>query len=96
MLIYAILLVLTAALRIGAQTVFPPPPPCITSKDDFGYVNGSLSSTQTFYNCLANIPDAPMLPSYYNNRFNGPVTFATGMTLTNLISVSHCPDDCIS
>lgn len=65
------------------------PPPCITSTDQFGYVNGSISSSQTFYNCLANIPDATLLPSYYNNKFNGIVYFSTAITLNNLISIDE-------
>lgn len=76
-------------LTVSRAQSYPPPPPCITSADELGYVNGSLSSTQTFYNCLANIPDASMMPSYYNNRMNGPTYFSSGMTLNNLIEVDE-------
>eukprot|EP01040_Poterioochromonas_malhamensis_P014778 gene14778-16414_t len=61
------------------------PPPCISSSDEFGYVNGSLSSTQTFLKCLNNIPDAAVYPTYYNNKMNGAVNFSVGLTLSNLI-----------
>ncbi len=63
------------------------PPPCISSSDEFGYVNGSLSSTQTFLKCLNNIPDAAVYPTYYNNKMNGAVNFSVGLTLSNLIKV---------
>ena len=65
-----------------------PPPPCITSSTQFGYVNGSLSSTETFVNCLKYIPDAAIFPSYYNNKINYVVPFSVGITLSNLIQVS--------
>lgn len=65
------------------------PPPCITNESELAYVNGKLSSTQTFYNCMANIPDSGMLASYYNNQLNGQVTFYTAMTLNNIINVDE-------
>ena len=67
---------------------YTPPPNCLQDPADFGYVNGSLSSTQTFLKCLANIPDAAMFPSYYNGMFNYIVGFSAGLTLSDLVNVS--------
>lgn len=67
----------------------PIPPLCINSEDELVYVNHSLSASQTFYNCLANVPDGGLLPSYYNGGMYGPITFSTGITLNNLIEVSQ-------
>ncbi len=76
-----------AIVSADATTTTTKPPPCISSSDEFGYVNGSLSSTQTFLKCLNNIPDAAVYPTYYNNKMNGAVNFSVGLTLSNLIKV---------
>lgn len=65
------------------------PPPCISNSSQLQYINGYISSTQTFLFCAENIPDAGMLPSYYNNAYNYIVTFSAALTLANLISVDE-------
>jgi hypothetical protein len=76
-------------IKYAISTTYPPPNPCISNESQLGYVNGTISATQTFLNCLSNIPDATMLPSFYNGVYNGIVNFAASLTLSNLISVSY-------
>jgi hypothetical protein len=63
------------------------PNPCISNAEEIIYENGTVSASQTFLQCLQNIPDSPLLPSFYNGKYNDAVTFYAQMTLSNLIEV---------
>lgn len=65
------------------------PPPCLTNESELGYVQNSLSATQTFYNCLNNVPDAAMIATFYNAQYNGQLRINTSITLNNLEYVNE-------
>lgn len=60
------------------------PSPCIFNDSQLAYVNGELSATQTFYNCLANVADPGMIPTYYNGSYHGVLLMNSTMVLNNL------------
>eukprot|EP01039_Chlorochromonas_danica_P002365 gene2365-2597_t len=62
----------------------PSPRPCLTNTSQLGYVFGELSATQSFYNCINRISDPAMIPTFYNNRYNGIFDLKTSITLNNL------------
>lgn len=66
------------------------PPPCV-SEDDlvFNNVTGSFSADQTFYNCMANIPDVASLPTFYNGKYHGCLSITTQLTLLNLVHIDE-------
>lgn len=65
----------------------PLPPPCINNISDLVYVNGQLSATGTFYNCLARVSDPMMIPTFYNNDFNGLLVVNNSITFNNIESL---------
>ncbi len=65
------------------------PPPCITNESQLAFINGSFSADATFYNCLANVPDAGSIASFYNGRYHGCSLYQSYITLLNLVKVSH-------
>ncbi len=71
-----------------ATNTLTTPPPCITDESQFGYINGMLSATQTFYNCLMEVTDPLSLPNFYNGTANGNVTVYTSIQLNNLHQVN--------
>jgi hypothetical protein len=68
---------------------YSPPNPCISNASQLVFVNTTISATKTFLQCVNNIPDATLLPSFYNGAYNGPVIFSAKVTLNDLIAV--CP-----
>ena len=72
----------------NADSSIPPPPPCINNESQIAYVNGIISATQTFYNCLANIAEPMSLPTIYNGSANGILSVLTSVQLNNLHEVS--------
>jgi hypothetical protein len=62
----------------------PPPPDCINDESEIQYVNGEISATKTFYNCLKNIAEPLSLPSIYNGTVNGVVDVLTSIQFNNL------------
>lgn len=69
---------------IMTQTASFLPPPCISNDSDVAYVNGMISATQTLYNCLANVADPGMIPSFYNGSYQETLVVNTSITLNNL------------
>lgn len=62
-------------------------PPCIDSEKDLAYVNGMLSETQTFYNCLQAITDPMSLPTKENGTVSGILPVYSSIQLNNLHEV---------
>jgi hypothetical protein len=84
---------LTPTRAPTAAPTFPPnyqlhPPPCINTEDDIAYVNGMISPTLTFYNCLANLGDPWSIPTFYNGTFNGLMLVYNSIQLNNLHQVT--------
>lgn len=77
--------------RECAQQMFDagdnPPSPCITNTTELVYVNGVFSADQTFYNCLANVPDSASMASFYGGKYHGCWVYRYGLTLLNLVKV---------
>lgn len=66
------------------------PDPCITSDDlVFNNKTGSFSADQTFYNCMANIPDVASMPTFFNGKYHGCMLILTQVTLLNLVQVNE-------
>lgn len=63
------------------------PPDCITDESEVAYVNGEISATQTFYNCIQNIPDPYNIPTFYNGTFNGVMIINNNIQVNNLHDV---------
>ena len=63
------------------------PPDCINNETQIVYVNGEISTTQTFYNCLGNIADPYNIPTFYNGTFNGVMMVQNSIQLNNLHDV---------
>lgn len=63
------------------------PPPCITNDTEVVRINGQVSFTATFANCLSNVADPLLPPNYYNNQFNGIVVVNTSIQLNNLLRI---------
>lgn len=59
-------------------------PPCISDPSELVYVKGMLSSTQTMANCMNNIADPGMLPTYSNGSYHGLTHINTTMVMNNL------------
>eukprot|EP00981_Chlorochromonas_danica_P012771 scaffold5387_cov251-Ochromonas_danica.AAC.21 len=74
----------TTTTSTAATTTIPSPRPCLTNASQLGYVFGELSATQSFCNCVNRISDPAMLPTFYNNRYNGIFDLKTSITLNNL------------
>ncbi len=83
----------------ATPTAFPPPAktttnyefkpdPCIRDESEIAYVNGIISPTQTFINCLNNIADPYSVPTFYNGSVNGVMIVYNSLQLNNLHSVS--------
>jgi hypothetical protein len=60
------------------------PPDCLTNETDIAYINGMISATQTFYNCLANVADPLNIPILYNGSVHGTMIINTSIQLNNL------------
>lgn len=65
------------------------PRPCIWNDSQLAYINGELSATQTFFNCLSNVADPGMLPTYYNGSYHGLLVMNSSMVLNNLERVNE-------
>lgn len=66
------------------------PPPCVTTDDlVFNNKTGSFSADQTFYNCMANIPDVSSMPTFFNGKYHGCMLISTQVTLLNLVRVDE-------
>lgn len=63
------------------------PPDCINNASQVAYVNGEISATQTFYNCVNNIADPYNIPTFYNGTFNGIMMIYTNIQVNNLHEV---------
>lgn len=63
------------------------PPECINNASQIAYVNGEISATQTFYNCVNNIADPYNIPTFYNGTFNGVMMVYTNIQVNNLHEV---------
>lgn len=80
---------LSPSIRPTSAPTPAPPPPCITNESDIAYVNGLISATQTFYNCLQNIADPMNIPTFYNGKFNGIMNIYSNIQLNNLHQVTQ-------
>lgn len=71
------------------------PDQCITNVSQLSFNDyGVFSTDQSFYNCLANVPDAANIPTYYGGKYHGCTFINAITTLLNLVKVSpptHCP-----
>lgn len=66
------------------------PPPCVANADlVYDNQTGAFSADQTFYNCMANIPDVASMPTFYNGKYHGCLMVLTQMTLLNLVRVDE-------
>ena len=58
--------------------------PCINNETQVVYLNGVISATQTFYNCVGNIQDPVMLPTFYNGSYSDVLVVNSTVTFNNL------------
>ncbi len=85
--------ILSPSIRPTSAPTSAPPPPCITNESDIVYVNGLISATQTFYNCLQSIADPMNIPTFYNGKFNGIMNIYSNIQLNNLHQVILQPNN---
>ena len=60
------------------------PAPCIKDESDIVYVDGLISFSQTMKNCLDHVADPLLIPTFYNNTFNGIILVNSSLQLNNL------------
>eukprot|EP01033_Poteriospumella_lacustris_P004249 gene4249-3032_t len=66
------------------------PDPCVYAEDMvFNNKSGAFSADQTFYNCMANIPDVASMPTFFNGKYHGCMLILTQVTLLNLVQVNE-------
>ena len=60
------------------------PPPCLSDESDIAYDKNLISFSQTMRNCLDNVADPLLIPTFYNSTFNGVILINATIQLNNL------------